>query len=319
MKKRSLLSLALLGCTLFSCVDQEVIEESSSSASISSGPRVYEAFGPYTAEQVEDICVTYAERVNLGYKPECCFIEYDLGVYGAAHVNIIKYVKEGKSEVKMEKTISLYGYYICTLPSYSYDLNVWIEGQGSFDLQRLYETDVITDDDIKAIIKEADRQKIRKGGTFDTKLEDFSFNLNWGYRFSNTYDSGTSLIKREGKTNNYTASFSYPNMGDIYQRVKDLDIYSYADEFRPGSEHSEGTTAGLRNTNYRYKLKIGDKTITCYTVRLTLDKSEMMRQEYRPHYRKFFELVIDIKDAIESSAEWNSMSIPEDDLLVDYG
>lgn len=322
MKKRTLLPLVLFGSMLFSCVDPNIVTEESSSVeeSSSSGPRVFEAFGPYSAMEVEDICRTYAERKkDLGYEPESCFLEYDLGVYGAAHVNIIKYVKRGKSEVKVEHDFSFFGYYICTLPSHSYDVNVWIKGQGSFDLKKLYQDDLISDADIKAIIKEADRLKIRRGGTFNTELSDFSFNLNWGYTFANTYDSGTEVIDRGGKLNTYSTSFHYSGIETIYERVKNLDIYSYEDEFVPG--YSSVTNPELiRNMKYRYKMTIGDKTIAAYfSSRNYLDKSNVKKSEFWPQYEKFLELVIDIKDVIEASEEWNSMAIPEDDLLVDYG
>lgn len=324
MKKRSLLSVALLGCALFSCVDPEAIDESSSSesSSISSGPRVYEPFGSYTAAQVEDICETYAERMRengVGYAPECCFLEYDLGTYGPIHVNVIKYVKAGKTEIKSKKTVAFYGYHICTLPSFSYDVNVYIEGQGSFDLELLYKDGVITDGDIKSIIAEADRLNIRKGGTFDTKLEDFSFTLNWGYRYANTYDSGTSLVIRGGKVNKYNASFSYPDLLDIYQRTKALDIYEYADEFDTQYVKYEANRPVNKNTNYRYQLTVGDKTITAYSSRQECEKTYVMANTYRLKVKRFLELVVDIKEAIESSTEWNSMDIPEDDLLVDNG
>ena len=127
---------AILTCALCSC--QTPVVETSSEASVSSEARVYEAFGSYTAQQVEEICKTFAERLKGYYSPENCYLKYDFGTYGNMHVNALRAIDPEVRDYCMTKPESVAGYHICDFPYPSYHINVWIEGEGSFDLEDLY-------------------------------------------------------------------------------------------------------------------------------------------------------------------------------------
>ena len=295
---------AILACALCSC--QAPVVEESSEASVSSEARVYEAFGSYTAKQVEEICRTYAERIGSS-TPDEYYLKYDFGTYGNMHVNALKHESPDFADFCMVKRYSVAGYHICDFPYLSYNMNVWIEGEGSFDLETLYLQRKITDENIRSIMAKAEELRIREHKTFDTKLEDFSFSFTWGVAWNN-YKSQEALITQLGINNEYTASFTYPNIDELYEKVKALDIYSYPDEFYPYLEYG-----GIRS----YQLPVLSYTLEIGGKRIKGDEcvGHSIPENATPQGKKFLELVLEMADTIENSDEWKAIEIPEDDQL----
>ena len=317
MKKRNFVC-ALLTFVLCSCQDPVASSLSEQSSSEAEQSRVYEAFGSYSAEQVEEICRTAAERKGPTYDPDCFFIQYDLGTFGAKHFNILKYEKKGKTEIKTARSISYCGYYLCDVPSFSYELNIWVEGLGSFDFETLFFDGAITDEEAKSVIAEANRLGIRKGGAFNTSFEDFTFSFKWDYGQVNGYDSGTKLITKLGKTNSYTGSYEYPNIRDVYEKVQNMDIYSYPDEFYPyrTTPGPDISSHHFSERIYYYVLTIGDKTIIGNESTTNIYWENL--EERTPQGRKFLELVYTLRETIEGSDEYNSVVVPEDDVITTF-
>lgn len=303
---------AILACALCSC--QAPMVEASSEASISSKTRVYEAFGSYTAKQVEEICKTFSERLKGYYSPENCYLKYDFGTYGNMHVNALRAIDPETRDYCMTKPESVAGYHICDFPYPSYHINVWIEGEGSFDLEDLYLQKKITDENIGSIMAKAEELGIREHKTFNTKLEDFSFSLTWDYGVV-TYDSENELITVKGKTNTYTASFLYPNLDTLYEKTKALDIYSYPVEFYPFLEYGGGRM--YQTPVLSYTLKIGDKKIIgneCVDCRALRNLPENLV----PQGKKYLDFVLEIIDTVENSDEYKTIEVPEDDRMIFY-
>ena len=302
---------ALFAFALCSCQTDPVYPcDLLGSSSKTTQARVYEAFGSYTAKQVEEICKTYAKRMQT-YSPEIYYLEYDFGTYGDMHVNVLKSIYPGMADICVESPFCVAGYHICTFPYPSYGMNVWIEGEGSFSLERLYLERKITDEDIRSIMAKAEELGLREHKTFDTKAEDFSFSLTWDFGVD-TYDSKNNLITVRGITNTYTASFQYPNLDALYEKVKALDIYSYFDEFEPYVEYSGNMMMTLPSTYYL--LQVGDKTIRGSNCPVTGSLSEDLMSQGK----KFLNLVFEIIDTIENSDEYKSIEVPEDDRMVFY-
>lgn len=297
---------AILACALCSC--QAPVVETSSEASVSSEARVYEAFGSYTAQQVEEICRTYAERIGSSTTDEY-YLKYDFGTYGNMHVNALKHESPDFADFCMVKRYSVAGYHICDFPYPSYNMNVWIEGEGSFDLEELYLQKKITDENIKSIMAKAEELRIREHKTFDTKAEYFRFSFTWG-SVGDSYNSETGLITRVGLHNKYTASFTYPNLDELYEKVKALDIYSYADVFYPYLQY--GGIRPYQSPVLSYTIEIGNKRITGDQC---VYRGYGVPENTTPQGKKFLDLVFEIEDTIENSDEWKSIIIPEDDQI----
>lgn len=302
---------AILACALCSC--QAPVVETSSEASLSSEARVYEAFGSYTAQQVEEICRTYAERIGSSV-PDEYYLKFDFGTYGNMHVNALKHESPGFADLCMIEPYSVAGYHICDFPYPSYDMNVWIEGEGSFDLETLYLQRKITDENIRSIMAKAEELRVREHKTFDIKAESFRFSFTWGAANNMSYNSEAGLITIKGMNNEYTASFTYPNLNELYEKVKALDIYSYADVFYPYLQYGgirPYQTPALFYT-IEIGLEIGSKRIAGDDC---VNRGYGVPENTIPQGKKFLDLVFEIEDTIENSDEFKSIEIPEDDQI----
>ena len=85
---------------------------------------------------------------------------------------------------------------------------------------------------------------------------------------------------------------------ELYQKAKQLDLYSYPTEY----DAYEGT---LERTNpaYTYRLEIGDKVINATNCPLT----NRLPEGLTPKGRSFLTLVFEIIDTIQNSDEWKSL------------
>ncbi len=273
--------------------------------------RVYEAFGPYSAAQVEEICKTFAARVGNGCTPDRISLKYgELGYFGNVHVNIVKYdaAGDGYGYQAVETVASCCGYYICDFPSQLYYLNAWIEGEGSFDLTDLYINGTITDENMRSIMEEANRLHIRDDKTLDIELDDFCFTLDWGYGLDFHYQSDSGTIEIYGRKHVYDATFYYPNIEGLFEKIKALDMGSYPSSFNPYQKWDGGTYC--QDPTYYFQLAVGDMSIRLegLSPRVNID-------DYLPQCKKILELVYEIQTTIEGSDGWKSIVVPEDDVV----
>ena len=302
MKKTNFLLTATFALALGSCIGP---------CNEESGTRVYAAFGPYSATQVKEICKTFAARVGNGCTPDRIYLEYgELGYFGNVHVNIVRYdpVGDGYEYPAVETVASCCGYYICDFPSELYFLNAWIEGEGSFDLTDLYINGTITDENMRSIMEKANRLHIRENKTLDIGLDDFCFTLDWGYGFDNHYQSDSGTIERHGRNNVYDATFYYPNIEGLFEKIKALDMGSYPSRFNP-YQTWDGRTY-RQDPVYYCQLAVGDLSIRIEGITLGGNFDD-----YLPQCKKLLELVYEIKTTVEGSDGWKSIVIPEDDVV----
>ena len=98
--------------------------------------------------------------------------------------------------------------------------------------------------------------------SFSVEQEDFYFVLTWGVGLDSSYDSRTgTLIKTkyvvERQPEEYIAIYQYPNINEIYEMAKSINVYSYADHYYP----YEGSLI-MTSPSVNYVFEINDKTIT---------------------------------------------------------
>ena len=138
---------------------------------------------------------------------------------------------------------------------------------------------------------------------------DLNFNLVWGIGFDSSYDSKSKeLVKTKNvinkKTEDYVTTFEFPNIEDVYTKIRELDIYSYPDEYDAYRETSVYTAP---STNY--VLTVGNKTIEAKNCPIISYIPETLSDKAK----KFLELVFLIRDAVISSDEWSSL--PDSEVL----
>ena len=97
---------------------------------------------------------------------------------------------------------------------------------------------------------------------FDTPFEEFKFSLQWGVELDASYNSDTKqLVKfthvRERQPEDYITTYTYPNLQEVYDSVKEMNPYSYADDYDPFASKNHV----MSTPSMHYKLTIGDKTI----------------------------------------------------------
>ena len=149
----------------------------------------------------------------------------------------------------------------------------------------------------------------QKAREFTTTLEDFSFSLEWGIQFDSSYNSATKeLIKfknvRERKVEEYTTSYQYPDLEGIYNKIKDMNLYSYPDKFDPFT--SPNHIMSTPSTNY--KLVIEDKSIEVndFPIGINIEEAGLSKKG-----KKFIEIVTSITNTVTASDEWKTLPEPE--------
>ena len=143
--------------------------------------------------------------------------------------------------------------------------------------------------------------------SFSVAQEDFYFVINWGVELDSSYDSRTgTLIKtkyvRERQPEEYIATYQYPNMDEIYEIAKSINVYSYADDYYPYEGSSIRTTP---STDYVFE--INDKIITsrdCPSLR-------EVPNDVTKRGKQYLSLILTIIDTLTNSEEWKAMPYPE--------
>lgn len=259
--------------------------------------RVYEPFGSMDEVQVENVCKTYAQRIKDPSVAKHVYLVQEMGVFDNVYVDMLKLDLSslGMATTEVCVDVVLYGTYICYRPNPSYDVNVYVDGDGSYSLKDAYDKGILNDDNIKTIAK---------WKTFNTSLEDFSFKFSWDNDCRHSYDSKTQQLIKDynpsnGKTReDYTTTFAYPDLEGLYEKVKEMNLYSFPTNFDP----YEGANIAT-NPNIDYQLEIDDKTIYAYNCPYVSGYPEGIMSQGK----KYLELVFEIIDTIQNSDEWKSL------------
>ena len=147
--------------------------------------------------------------------------------------------------------------------------------------------------------------------SFSVEQEDFYFVLSWGVQLDSSYDSRTgTLIKtkyvRERQPEEYIATYQYPNINEIYEMAKSINVYSYADEYYP----YEGTLV-MTSPSVDYVFETNDKTITSNDCPIMSEIPEGVTKKGK----QYLSLILTIKNTLINSDEWKAM--PDFEILYD--
>ena len=143
--------------------------------------------------------------------------------------------------------------------------------------------------------------------SFSVAQEDFYFVLTWGVQLDSSYDSRTgTLIKtkyvRERQPEEYITTYQYPNINEIYEMAKSINVYSYADDYYP-YEGSLVYTA----PSVDYVFEINDKTITSNDCPILNEIPDGVTERGK----KYLALLLTIENTLITSDEWKAMPDPE--------
>ena len=147
--------------------------------------------------------------------------------------------------------------------------------------------------------------------SFSIAPEDFYFVLTWGVQKDSSYDSRTgTLIKTkyviERQPEEYIATYQYPNINEIYEMAKSINVYSYADEYYPYEGSSIAT-----NPTVDYVFEINNKTITSENCPYLSEIPDGVSKRGK----KYLTLILTIKNTLINSDEWKAM--PDFEFLYD--
>ena len=143
--------------------------------------------------------------------------------------------------------------------------------------------------------------------SFSVAQEDFYFVLTWGVLLDSSYDSRTgTLIKTkyviERQPEEYITTYQYPNIDEIYEMAKSINIYSYADDYYP----YEGCSI-RSNPSVDYVFEINDKTITSNDCPIMSEIPDSVTKKGK----QYLTLILTIKNTLVNSDEWKAMPDPE--------
>ena len=144
-------------------------------------------------------------------------------------------------------------------------------------------------------------------------IENFTFFLRWGTEGQSSYNSESGeLIKttfvcdRSPDEYKTTLKLTYEQKKQIYEIIKDLDIFSYPDEYDPNMKDN-GTTI-INEPSDTVIISVKGKTVSCCDVAFfgTTDSTEKGKV--------FIRAIKDIISIITSSEEWKAL--PEYEVLL---
>ena len=143
--------------------------------------------------------------------------------------------------------------------------------------------------------------------SFPVSLEDFYFVFTWGVQKDSSYDSRTgTLIKtkyvRERQPEEYITTYQSPNINEIYEMAKSINVYSYADDYYPYEGSSIGTSPSVD-----YVFEINDKIITSEDCPFMSEIPDGVTNRGK----QYLALIFTIKDTLTNSEEWKAMPDPE--------
>ena len=143
--------------------------------------------------------------------------------------------------------------------------------------------------------------------SFSVAPEDFYFVFTWGVEKDSSYDSRTgTLIKTkyviERQPEEYIAAYQYPNINEIYEMAKTINVYSYADDYYP----YEGSSI-LTSPAVDYVFEINDKIITSENCPIYNGIPDGVTKRGK----KYLTLILAIRNTLINSKEWKAMPDPE--------
>ncbi len=147
--------------------------------------------------------------------------------------------------------------------------------------------------------------------SFPVEQEDFYFALTWGVQLDSSYDSRTgTLIKtkyvRERQPEEYIATYQYPNINEIYEMAKSINVYSYADDYYP----YEGILI-MTSPSVDYVFEINGKTITSNDCPILNE----IPDDVTERGKKYLALLLTIQNTLINSDEWKAM--PDFEILYE--
>ena len=147
--------------------------------------------------------------------------------------------------------------------------------------------------------------------SFSVMPEDFYFVLTWGVQKDSSYDSRTGILIKtkyviERQPEEYIVTYQYPNINEIYEMAKSINVYSYADDYYP----YEGSSI-LTNPSVDYVFEINDKTITSEDCPMISEIPDGVSNRGK----KYLKLIFTIKNTLINSDEWKAM--PDFEILYD--
>ena len=143
--------------------------------------------------------------------------------------------------------------------------------------------------------------------SFSVTQEDFYFVLTWGVPKDSSYDSRSgTLIKtkyvRERQPEEYIATYQYPNINEIYEMAKSINVYSYEDNYYPYEGSSMAT-----NPSVDYVFEINNKTITSEDCPMMSGIPDSVTKRGK----QYLTLLFTIMNTLTNSEEWKAMPDPE--------
>ena len=123
--------------------------------------RTYEPFGELPEETVKAICEAHALRVDkTKSEAKYYFVDFCFGKFNEnAYVTILNYDNPKYAFNCVCVDVYLKGTFICTLGDPSYDLDVYVDGEGSYSLEEAYDLGKLSDTNIRTIIKIAAQER----------------------------------------------------------------------------------------------------------------------------------------------------------------
>lgn len=124
----------------------------------------FKPFGSMSSEQVKEFCKSYCRRKGKQESDaRYVSLKYDLGVYNdCVFVDLIRFEKGGVNGDEAIHKIYVNNTYICNLNDGLYDLNVWVDGEDSYDIQDAFDCNILTETNIQQIINLAEGYGLRE-------------------------------------------------------------------------------------------------------------------------------------------------------------
>ena len=143
--------------------------------------------------------------------------------------------------------------------------------------------------------------------SFSVTPEDFYFVLTWGVQKDSSYDSRTGTLRKakyviERQPEEYITTYQYPNINEIYEMAKTINVYSYADDYNPYEGYPMRTTPSVD-----YVFEINDKTITSIDCPIISGIPDGVTKRGK----QYLTLIFAIINTLTNSEEWKAMPDPE--------
>ena len=145
--------------------------------------------------------------------------------------------------------------------------------------------------------------------SFSVTQGDFYFVLTWGVQKDSSYDSRSgTLIKtkyvRERQPEEYITTYQYPNINEIYEMAKSINVYSYEDNYYPYEGYLAKTTPSVD-----YVFEINNKTITSEDCPIMSGIPDSVTKRGK----QYLTLLFTIMNTLTNSEEWKAM--PDSEIL----